>query len=76
MLGQPINQPQLCKRNDTSLDLLGHTTRFILTVTCTHCTYLTLYSTRSQSYNSNSRSCAPTKHSIHTIWNRCNNFWR
>jgi len=22
MLGQPINQPQLCKSNDTSLDLL------------------------------------------------------
>jgi len=35
-LGQPINQPQLCKRNDTSLDLMEHTPHCILTVTCTH----------------------------------------
>jgi len=29
MLWQPINQPQLCKRNHTSLDLPGHTALYI-----------------------------------------------
>jgi len=38
MLGQQINPPQLCKHNDTLLDLPVYTARCILTITCTHCT--------------------------------------